>query len=177
MRKRSPDAARTSTSCAGYPGFVQYHRSRRRPSSPRSSRICAISSARDPNSSTSRSHSGSSAAAQRRWAARIYGFSGSITACSLGRASRYSGLRIRYWSRASSSAISTTRASSVPRPARPARCQVLAIVPGYPTNSAASRDPTSMPSSRALVEATPSNSPLKSRRSMARRSSGKYPAR
>ena len=45
------------------------------------------------------------------------------------------------------------------RPARPARCHVDAIVPGYPAITTASSDPTSMPSSSALVATTARISP------------------
>ena len=45
------------------------------------------------------------------------------------------------------------------RPARPARCQVDAIVPGYPAITTASSDPISMPSSSALVATTARMSP------------------
>ena len=63
------------------------------------------------------------------------------------------------------------------RPTRPARCQVLAMLPGYPTRRQASSPPTSIPSSSAEVETTPSSFSWNNPCSMARRSSGRYPAR
>ena len=53
-------------------------------------------------------------------------------------------------------------------PARPARCQLEAIVPGYPAMTATSSDPMSMPSSSALVATTPRIWPLRKPRSISR---------
>ena len=51
-----------------------------------------------------------------------------------------------------------------PRPARPACCHSEASVPGKPASTTASRPAMSMPSSRALVAATPSSCPRAQRR-------------
>ncbi|MBK7369405.1 MAG: hypothetical protein IPJ04_16350 [Candidatus Eisenbacteria bacterium] len=80
---------------------------------------------------------------------------------------------MRYWSTVSLYATSTTTLSEPLRPARPACCQMLASVGAAPISTAASSPPTSMPSSSALVLTTPRSSPLKSARSIARRSSGR----
>jgi hypothetical protein len=69
--------------------------------------------------------------------------------------------------------MSTAKESAPDRPARPARCHVLATLPGYPTRTAASNPPTSIPSSRALVDTTPTSSPENNARSISRRSSGR----
>ena len=61
----------------------------------------------------------------------------------------------------------------VRRPARPARCQVEAMVPGYPAITQTSRAPMSMPSSSALVETTPRTSPARRPFSISRRRSGR----
>src|SRR5660398_115832 len=58
------------------------------------------------------------------------------------------------------------------RPALPHCCRRLAMVPGYPTVMAASRTPTSMPNSRALVVTTAHSSPWNSRFSMSLLCSG-----
>ena len=63
------------------------------------------------------------------------------------------------------------------RPARPARCHVDAIVPGYPAITAMSSAPMSMPSSSALVATTARTRPSRSPRSISRRRSGRYPPR
>ena len=63
------------------------------------------------------------------------------------------------WSIGALLATSTAAERVVRRPARPARCQVAAIVPGYPASTETSSAPMSMPSSRALVETTARTSP------------------
>ena len=97
-------------------------------------------------------------------------------ACSTGRSRNSSGWRQKNWSSASSPA--TYRASPVlRRPARPHIWRRLATVPGKVTQIAASRSPTSIPSSSASVATTASRSPSERRRSISRRCVGVYPAR
>ena len=86
---------------------------------------------------------------------------------------KYSGWRRMYWSIGEEEATSTDRDTDARRPARPACCQVEAMVPGNPARIEASRPPMSMPSSRALVDTTPRMSPSRRPRSMARRSLGR----
>ncbi len=81
------------------------------------------------------------------------------------------------WSSGALEATSTAADALCLRPARPARCHVDAIVPGYPAITTASSDPMSMPSSSAFVATTPRISPSRKRRSISRRSRGRYPAR
>src|ERR1700739_4714154 len=59
------------------------------------------------------------------------------------------------WSSGADEATSTAQELPLRRPARPARCQVAAIVPGYPDITTASSDPTSIPNSIADVVTTP----------------------
>ena len=80
--------------------------------------------------------------------------SGLISACSGGASKKYAGLRTMYWSSGALLATSTAADRPLRRPARPARCHVQAIVPGYPAITHTSSAPMSMPSSRALVETT-----------------------
>ena len=120
---------------------------------------------------------GSSAAAQRICPERMYGFPRSIIARSRGAPKKRSGWRRKYWSSGSPPPIRNA-AEGVPfLPARPACCQVAIIVPGYPAMMTASRDPISIPSSRAFVDTTHRRSPDFNRSSIIRRSSGRYPAR
>ena len=64
--------------------------------------------------------------------------------------------------------MSTTSDTPERRPARPACCQVLAILPEYPVIMQTSSEPMSIPSSSALVLTTAIISPLRSPRSIAR---------
>jgi hypothetical protein len=59
------------------------------------------------------------------------------------------------------------------RPARPSCCQVDAMLPGYPTSTAAWRLPTSIPSSSAFVETTAHTSFDRSPASISRRRKGR----
>ena len=82
-----------------------------------------------------------------------------------------------YWSSGALEATSTASEAVCLRPARPARCQVEAIVPGYPAMTTASSPPISIPNSSALVATTARISPSRSLRSISRRSRGRYPPR
>ena len=75
------------------------------------------------------------------------------------------------WSTGALLATSTAADRDERRSARPARCQVAAMVPGYPAITQTSSDPMSTPSSRALVETTPRTLPSRRPRSIARRAS------
>src|SRR6266568_4247809 len=74
------------------------------------------------------------------------------------------------WSSGAEEATSTAQELPLRRPARPARCQVAAMVPGYPALTTVSSEPTSMPSSSALVETTPRIFPSRRAPSISRRS-------
>ncbi len=78
-----------------------------------------------------------------------------------------------YWSSGALEATSTAAELPCRRPARPARCHVEAIVPGYPAMMTASSEPMSIPSSSALVATTARSSPARSCRSISRRSRGR----
>ena len=69
-----------------------------------------------------------------------------------------------YWSIAAEEATKKMMLAFFRRPARPACCQALAIVPGYPHSTQASSAPISIPSSRAFVEITASTFPARSPR-------------
>ena len=79
---------------------------------------------------------------------------------------------MKYWSRGLSQATYMARDGRSRRPARPACCHSDATVPGKPRCRVASRRPMSMPSSSALVAATPRSAPDPSAPSTSRRSAG-----
>ncbi len=109
-----------------------------------------------PNHSSSLWSSGSSCAAQATWGTSTNGLSGLTTAASGVRRKSSSGCFAYHWSSWSSPATSTAAARRPVRPARPDCWRSDASVPGNPFSTTASRPPTSMPSSSALVAATPS---------------------
>ena len=77
------------------------------------------------------------------------------------------------WSSGADDVTITAQELPLRRPARPARCHVPAIVPGYPAMTTASNEPTSIPNSNALVDITPRIRASRSPRSISRRSFGK----
>ena len=79
---------------------------------------------------TSAVPNGSSNAAHLMCATRICRLSGLMSACSGDASKKYDGLRTTYWSSGALLATSTAADCPARRPARPARCQVAAIVPG-----------------------------------------------
>ena len=83
---------------------------------------------------------------------------GSKTVASTGWPSSTSGWVTRYVSSGSSRATSIPTASPAPRPARPSCCHSAARVPGKPAMSTASSPLMSIPSSKALVAASPTSS-------------------
>ena len=82
-----------------------------------------------------------------------------------------------YWSCGAEDATKKVALVDLRRPARPACCQVLATLPGYPQSTQASNCPMSMPSSSAFVETTALTVPSRRPRSISRRSVGRYPPR
>ena len=108
------------------------------------------------------------AAAQARWLARITGLSTGTRARSGGPAEEGLGVAHKVLVQRVVEADHQHH-GGLPAPARPCPCVGgrWIIVPGNPTSRHASRPPTSMPSSRALVVMTPSRAPLKSCCSMA----------
>src|SRR4030095_11607816 len=73
---------------------------------------------------------GSSNAAHFTWSTRMCRLSGLINACSGGESKKYDGFRTTNWSSGALLATSTAADLLLRRPARPARCQVAAMVPG-----------------------------------------------
>ena len=64
------------------------------------------------------------------WSTRIWRLSGLTSACSGDASKKYYGWRTMNWSSGALLATSTAADRLARRPARPARCQVEAIVPG-----------------------------------------------
>ena len=105
--------------------------------------------------------SGSSCAAHAIWARATNGLSGLTTAASAGRSSSSVGM-------ARVPLVELVVAGDEHRRGAPAWCarpgptcwRIDASVPGKPLSTTASSEPTSMPSSSALVATTPPSSPL-----------------
>ena len=76
-------------------------------------------------------------------------------ACSCGLPKKSSGCFMKYWSSGFWKATKVTSESVLLLPARPACCQVEMTVPGYPEIITESREPMSIPNSRAFVDTTP----------------------
>mmetsp|Transcript_36973 Transcript_36973/g.96809 ORF Transcript_36973/g.96809 Transcript_36973/m.96809 type:complete len:203 (+) Transcript_36973:807-1415(+) len=137
-----------------------------------------ISSAAGPKTDTAASAAiASSTHADNKCPRRNKGFHGSTTGCSTSARSRDAGWAQKYWSRGDWRATKMLVEARPLRPPRPACCHRLAMDPGNPTWMVTSRDPISTPSSRALVDTTPSRSPLKRLASISRRCWAEYPAR
>ena len=64
------------------------------------------------------------------WFRRMYRLSGLISACSGDWAKKYSGCWMMYWSSGLDDATTISSDTLPRRPARPACCQVEAMVPG-----------------------------------------------
>ena len=62
---------------------------------------------------------------------------------------------MKYWSSGFWKATKVTSESAFVLPARPACCQVDMTVPGYPEIMTESKEPMSIPSSKAFVDTTP----------------------
>mmetsp|Transcript_47034 Transcript_47034/g.106537 ORF Transcript_47034/g.106537 Transcript_47034/m.106537 type:complete len:299 (-) Transcript_47034:1732-2628(-) len=120
---------------------------------------------------------GHSFAAHKSWARNTCWFSRGMTAASGGRAKSASGSRAKSWSRGLSNKIMMAKERRPARPARPDCWRRLETEPGNPKWSVASSEPTSMPSSSALVAVTPRRRHEKRSASSARRSSLVYPPR